>query len=118
MSGRMPTLEDVQRKYHTDALFHYEVSLMLRPLRVRLEAAVRANELKTRRCHLHGGDVRDPADPDTCYCGTYVRAKADVSELVAKVQYLVDFMDRKSQLEEHCFTFPDGDTWHVTEADA
>lgn len=30
-----------------------------------------------------------------------------------KAQFLVDYMDKHGWLEEHCFTFPDGDTFHA-----
>lgn len=33
----------------------------------------------------------------------------------AKIQYLIDWLDEVGQLEEHCFTFPDGDTWFSAE---
>lgn len=32
-------------------------------------------------------------------------------ELAAKIQFLVDWADQNHLLEEHLFTFPDGDTW-------
>ena len=43
--------------------------------------------------------------------------KAKLSEALAKIQYLVDFMDRQELLEEHRFTFPDGDMWESTKED-
>ena len=38
--------------------------------------------------------------------------EARISELEAKLQFLVDYLDIMSLLEEHSFTFPDGDTWN------
>lgn len=37
--------------------------------------------------------------------------EARISELEAKLQFLVDYLDKSGLLEEHSFTFPDGDTW-------
>lgn len=31
-----------------------------------------------------------------------------------KIRYMVDYLDQQGLLEEHCFTFPDGDTWWAT----
>ena len=33
---------------------------------------------------------------------------------VGKTQFLIDFMDKSGWLEEHMFTFPDGDTWEAS----
>lgn len=38
-------------------------------------------------------------------------AEVHVTELVARVQFLVDYMDTRELLSEGCFTFPDGETW-------
>lgn len=35
-------------------------------------------------------------------------------ELNRKVQFLVDWVDGQGLLEEHLFTFPDGDSWEAT----
>jgi hypothetical protein len=32
----------------------------------------------------------------------------------ARLQHLIDYLDRQGHLPEHSFTFPDGDTWHAT----
>ena len=32
-----------------------------------------------------------------------------------KLQYLIDWVARNRGLPEHCFTFPDGDTWCTSE---
>ena len=40
-----------------------------------------------------------------------------VKELTAKVQQLVDFLDGKGLLEEHAFTFPDGDIWKAKDVE-
>lgn len=37
--------------------------------------------------------------------------KLVIKELVEKVQFLVDKLDDAGMLEEHAFTFPDGDIW-------
>lgn len=37
-----------------------------------------------------------------------------LADLSTKVQFLVDHLNEIDQLEEHCFTFPDGDTWFAT----
>ena len=34
-----------------------------------------------------------------------------VKELSDKIQLLVDHLDLNDMLEDHCFTFPDGDIW-------
>lgn len=34
-----------------------------------------------------------------------------VKELTAKIQFLVDWIDQRGLLEDHAFTFPDGDYW-------
>lgn len=34
-----------------------------------------------------------------------------VTELMAKIQVLVSELDERGLLEEHTYTFPDGDTW-------
>ena len=34
-----------------------------------------------------------------------------VEELTSKIQWLVEFLDHKGLLEDHSFTFPDGDVW-------
>ena len=43
-----------------------------------------------------------------------VELREIANELLAKVQYLVDYLEGRGLLEEHCFTFPDGDTWWAT----
>lgn len=40
-----------------------------------------------------------------------------VKELTAKVQLLVEFLDERGLLEEHCFTFPDGDVFKAKDID-
>lgn len=44
-------------------------------------------------------------------------AKEVISDLAAKVQFAVDFMHAQGLLEDGCFTFPDGDTWHAKRSD-
>lgn len=36
-------------------------------------------------------------------------------DLATKLQFLVDYMDKCGYLDEHRFTFPDGDTWTAGE---
>jgi hypothetical protein len=39
--------------------------------------------------------------------------QAHAHDCAAKIQYLVDWADGRGLLEEHVFTFPDGDTWEA-----
>lgn len=41
-----------------------------------------------------------------------------IGDLTAKLQWLVNWLDHKGHLPEHLFTFPDGDVWEATRADA
>lgn len=43
--------------------------------------------------------------------------KIVVKELTAKIQCLVEWADEKGLLEEHAFTFPDGDVWKAQDID-
>jgi hypothetical protein len=36
---------------------------------------------------------------------------AQIATLTAQLQFLVNWLDQRGLLEEHTFTFPDGDTW-------
>jgi hypothetical protein len=36
-----------------------------------------------------------------------------INDLHYKVQFLVDWMDSKGWLEDHCFCFNDGDIWYA-----
>lgn len=40
-----------------------------------------------------------------------LEAGSVIKDLNARIQYLVDYIDGEGRLEEHCFTFPDGETW-------
>ena len=40
--------------------------------------------------------------------------KEYTDDVVSKLQYLVDFMDKCGWLEDHCFTFNDGDVWRAS----
>lgn len=40
-----------------------------------------------------------------------------ISELEHRVQYLVDFLQKRGLLEDGTFTFPDGDTWWATDTE-
>ena len=39
------------------------------------------------------------------------------AELTAKIQHLVEVLDEKGLLEEHCYTFPDGDVWKTQDVE-
>lgn len=39
-----------------------------------------------------------------------------LKDLASKVSYLVDYMDALGLLDDHCFTFPDGDRWDAGES--
>ena len=41
-------------------------------------------------------------------------AEDHISELSAKLQFAVDFMNSRGLLDEGAFTFPDGDTWFAS----
>lgn len=43
--------------------------------------------------------------------------KVVVKELTAKIQYLVEWADHRALLEDHAFTFPDGDVWKAQDVD-
>ena len=43
--------------------------------------------------------------------------KGVVTELTGKVQLLVELLDSKGLLEEHVFTFPDGDVWKAQDVE-
>jgi hypothetical protein len=40
-----------------------------------------------------------------------------VEELTAKIQHLVDEMDLNGRLEDHAYTFPDGDIWKAADSE-
>lgn len=42
--------------------------------------------------------------------------KERIRTLEAQVQFSVDYMDARFLLEEHCFTFPDGETVYANVA--
>ena len=37
----------------------------------------------------------------------------EIEALAGKITFLVSFMDKLGLLEDHVFTFPDGDTWEA-----
>lgn len=42
--------------------------------------------------------------------------QTQLQDLVAKLQFLVDYMYSEGMLEaDGCFTFPDGDTWQASQ---
>lgn len=63
--------------------------------------------------------VKGPPPPDVMHDWSQLPRlvadmKAEVHDLAGRVQCLVNWADREGLLEEHVFTFPDGDTWHAT----
>ena len=64
-------------------------------------------------CPVHGG--REPIADDPVL--TAEAQKHVIKELSAKIQMLVDLLDEKNLLEEHAFTFPDGDVWKSKDID-
>lgn len=46
-------------------------------------------------------------------CPWLLQLVAYTHELVGKIHFLVDWADGRGLLEEHVFTFPDGDTWEA-----
>jgi hypothetical protein len=68
----------------------------------------------TWRGYDHNGECLDcdeHADGHTPECPYWTQPVAD---LVAKLQCLVDWADGQGLLEDHVFTFPDGDIWAAT----
>jgi hypothetical protein len=39
----------------------------------------------------------------------------DMQDALNKVQYLIDFMNKRGLLEEGGFCFPDGDIWYASD---
>lgn len=66
---------------------------------------------KHPQCPIHGGHpLTDPVEK-TSDTVELEAVKAVVKELTSKVQFLVEWLDDRGLLEDHCFTFPDGDVW-------
>lgn len=63
----------------------------------------------------HNGECRFCDEPagHAADCSWLLRLQEQVTELIAKLQYLVDWADATGVLPEHVFTFPDGDTWEA-----
>ena len=59
---------------------------------------------------------KEPLDPDNPIMQIEA-LKIVVKELTSKIQLLVEFLDEKGLLEEHLFTFPDGDIWKAQDVD-
>ena len=57
--------------------------------------------------------AREPASPEM----TVAALQHVVEELTAKIQLLVDHMDLNDMLEDHCFTFPDGDVYKAKDSE-
>jgi hypothetical protein len=54
-----------------------------------------------------------PEDPQM----TVEALKHVVQELTHKIHFLVAWADEKGLLEDHAFTFPDGDIWKAKDVD-
>ena len=48
---------------------------------------------------------------------TAAAQKEVITELMAKIQFLVDWMESQHLLEDHAFTFPDGDIWKAKDSE-
>jgi hypothetical protein len=59
------------------------------------------------RNHSSPPDMILPEDPLI----TVEAQKLVIAELTAKIQFLVEKLDDAGMLEDHAFTFPDGDIW-------
>ena len=64
-------------------------------------------------CPVHGG--RSPIADDPVL--TAEAQKHVIKELSDKIQHLVDAMDANGRLEDHAYTFPDGDVWKAKDSD-
>lgn len=56
--------------------------------------------------------VEFEAEPGMLVTAVDVMERLNV--LQAQMQFVVDYMDEKGMLEEHCFTFPDGETIYAS----
>lgn len=64
------------------------------------------------KCPVHGDPLgTEPEDVAADALREVMAVKHVVTELTAKVQLLVELLDDKGLLEDHAFTFPDGDVW-------
>lgn len=55
---------------------------------------------------------------DAVYSGPRVKTPAEeLKTLSERVQLLIDYLDDAGNLPDHCFTFPDGESWHATSPD-
>jgi hypothetical protein len=50
-----------------------------------------------------------------CWHGSFERVCKEIEQLRARVQFLIDWADKLGYLEDHCFTFPDGETWYASQ---
>jgi hypothetical protein len=66
-------------------------------------------------CPVHG-TPRVTVDPDDPLL-TIEAQKRVIAELMGKIQHLVDEMDINGRLEDHAYTFPDGDTWKARDVE-
>lgn len=72
------------------------------------------------KCPVHGdpqtaenGELQEGAD-----ALRELEAVRDVvKELTSKVQHLVEVLDNKGLLEDHSYTFPDGDVWKAQDVE-
>ena len=51
---------------------------------------------------------------DCCEEGRAINLGTEFTDVVKKVQILVDILDEKGILEDNTFTFPDGEVWYST----
>lgn len=72
------------------------------------------------KCPIHGdtlavdnGELQEGADA----LRELEAVKNVVKELTAKVQHLVEVLDGKGLLEDHAYTFPDGDVWKAQDVE-
>lgn len=83
------------------------------------ERAAVLGSLEVIRQFLNGSSLKDSDTPfyynvkDLC-CSVINNTPLEaVTDLAAKLQLLVNWVDSQGLLPEHEFTFPDGETWEV-----
>jgi len=75
-----------------------------------------AYELGEHPSQRHRMTEKEPLEPDNDKL-TIEALKLVVKELTGKIQLLVEFLDEKGLLEDHCFTFPDGDVYKTKDVE-
>lgn len=73
-------------------------------------------KLRDCRCSRHRMTDKEPLEPDNDKL-TVEALKLVVKEMTAKIQHLVDEMDMNGRLEDHAYTFPDGDIWKAQDVE-